>query len=128
MPAQGYKVRALPDMWTVFHTPVAATQATASKAANASQRHVCTGIYATLAAGATAQAAAVTLNLRDDATGVGTILWSKQVILPANGLWEVNISGLNIPGTLNKAMTLEFSGAGAAGTFESVAMAGYDAA
>jgi hypothetical protein len=117
-----------PDNWAVNSTPAAATQATATKAAAAGVRHFCTSISATLAAGATAQAAAAVLNLRDGATGAGTILWSKQVILPVNGVWEVNLGSLNIPGTAGNAMTLEFSAAGAAGTFESVSMTGYDTA
>lgn len=127
MADSNYRVRTLPENWTAFHTPAAATQATISRAANATLRHFCTSISATLAAGATAQAAAAILVLRDGAAGAGTIIWSKQVIMPANGApWEVSISGLNIPGTKNLAMTLEFTAAGAAGTFESVAMTGYD--
>src|SRR5271157_2115589 len=111
---------------SVFSTPVAATQATASLAAPGStMRWICTSISATLAAGATAQAAAAILNLRNGASGAGTIIWSKQVILPTNGLWEVNLTDLSIPGAYGAAMTLEFSAAGAAGTFESVAMTGY---
>jgi hypothetical protein len=117
----------LPGDWSINNTPAAATQATASRAAGAAGvRHVCTSISATLAAGATAQSSAAILNLRDGATGAGTILWSKQVILPANGLWEVNIGGLNIVGSAATAMTLEFAAAGAAGTFESVALTGHD--
>lgn len=109
-----------------FHTPAAATQATASLAtAGATQRWICTSISATLACAGTAQAAAAILNLRNDATGAGTIIWSKQVVLPANGLWEVNLTDLSIPGAYGKAMTLEFAGAGAAATFESVALTGY---
>ena len=126
MSASSYRVRTPPENWTVAHTPPAGTLATIAKAADPVNRHFCTGISATLAAGTTAQAAAAILVLRDGASGAGTILWSKQVILPTNGLWEVNISGLNIPGTKNTAMTLEFTAAGAAGTFESVAMTGYD--
>ena len=109
-----------------FHTPAAATQATASLAApGATQRWICTSISATLACGATAQAAQVFLNLRNGATGAGSIIWSKSVVLPANGLWEVNPTDLSLPGAYGAAMTLEFSGAGAAGTFESVAVTGY---
>lgn len=129
MPAAGYKEVVPPDMWSVFSAPAIAGQASAVKAANLTQRHVCTSISATFSAGATAQAAPAVLNLRDGGAGAGTILWSKQVIMPANGApWEVNLPGLNIPGTLNLPMTLEFSAAGAAGTLESVAMTGYDAA
>lgn len=126
MPAQGYAVRALPDMWSVPHTPAAATQAIASRAANASQRHVCTGIYAVISA--VAAQAGIQLNLRDDATGAGTILWSQTIALPVGGIAIINISDLNIPGTLNKAMTLETSAAPAGTNFASVSLTGYDAA
>jgi len=109
-----------------FSTPGAAAQATASLAAPGStQRWIATAISATLAAGATAQAAQIFLNLRNGASGAGSIIWSKSVILPVNGLWEVDLSELNIPGAYGAAMTLEFSGAGAAGTFASVALTGY---
>ena len=114
---------------SAFSTPAVATQATASLAATgATQRWICTSISATLATAATPQAAAVTLNLRNGASGAGSIIWSKQVILPANGLWEVNLSDLSIPGAYGAAMTLEFSAAGAGGTFESVALTGYASA
>jgi hypothetical protein len=115
-----------PGHWAIKHTPAVDTQATISKAAGAAGvRHVCTAISATLAVAATAQTSAAVLNLRDGATGAGTILWSKQVILPANGVWDVDISGLNIVGTAATAMTLEFAAAGASGSFESVSLAGY---
>jgi hypothetical protein len=126
MSQQGYLVRVPPDEWSLNHTPGAAAQATISRAANATLRHYCRSISWTLACGATAQAVAAIVALRDGATGAGTILWSKQVILPANGVWSESIDNLNIPGTSGNAMTLEFTAAGAAGTFESVAITGYD--
>lgn len=112
---------------TAFSTPGAAAQASASFAAptNTTQRWILTSLSATFAAGATAQAAQLFLNLRNGASGAGTIIWSKSIILPANGVWEVNLSELNIPGAYGAAMTLEFSAAGAAGTFESVAATAY---
>lgn len=112
---------------TVFSTPVAATQATASLAvAGATQHWICTSISATFSAGATPQAAQITLNLRNDATGAGTVIWSITApIIPANGNWSFSLPDLSIPGAYGKAMTLEFSAAGAAGTFESVALSGY---
>jgi hypothetical protein len=110
----------------VSSTPGSATQATATQAAAGTGfRNVCRSISATLAAGSTAQASALALNLRDGASGAGNVLWSKQVILPVNGLWEVDLTGLDIVGSPATAMTLEFSAAGAAGTFESVSMKGY---
>lgn len=123
----GAEITTPPGQWSVFSTPAAATQATASKAAGgAGVRHICTSISATLATVGTAQTA-IALNLRDGATGAGTIVWSKQVVLPTNGLWEVNLPGVNIPGSAATAMTLEFAAAGVAASVESVAMTGYDA-
>ena len=118
-----------PGDWAVNSTPAAATAASATKAAaGAAIRHICTGISVTLAAGATAQAAAAIVALRDGATGAGAILWSKQVILAVNGVWDVNLSGLSIVGTANTAMTLEFTAAPVAGAFASVSLTGHEAA
>ncbi len=120
-----------PGNWTVVHAPAANTQASASKAAGgAGVRHVCESICATFAAGATAPAAVqVTVNLRDGASGAGTVLWSAVMALPATAgatATPIIISDLNIVGSPNTAMTLEFSAAGGLNTFEAVSMAGYD--
>lgn len=117
-----------PTDWSIFSTPVVATAASASKALVLNQSHICTSISATLSTAATAQAAAAILVLRDGATGVGAILWSKQVILPANSVWEVNLTDLVIKGTAGNAMTLELTANPVAGAFASVAMTGYDSA
>lgn len=110
-----------------FSTPAVTTQASASLAAPpaaSNMRWICTSISATLSA-VVAQAL-ITLNLRNDASGAGTIIWSKQVILPAGGVWEINLTDLSIPGAYGgKAMTLEFSGAPAATNLEAVALTGY---
>lgn len=113
--------------WSVFHTPAAATQATASKAAASALRHVCTSIAFTLTTVGTLQGP-VQINLRDGATGGGTILWSLSLQLPVNGIVALAFSDLVIPGSTNTAMTLEFSAAGVAASQESVAMTGYDTA
>lgn len=109
----------------VFSTPAVTTQASASlpAPANVQQRWHCTSISWTLSA-VVAQPL-ITLNLRNGATGAGTIIWSKQVILPAGGVWEDSITDLDIPGAYGAAMTLEFSGAPAATNLEAVAMTGY---
>ncbi len=68
-----------PGEWSVNHVPAAATLATISRAAGAAGvRHVCTSIDAALVLPAAANQAAITLNLRDGATGAGTILWSRR--------------------------------------------------
>lgn len=126
-------VATTPGQWSVVHAPAAATQATASRAAKAGFRHVAQTVTATLAAGTTVPGAAtqVTVNLRDGATGAGTIIWSAQIALPATiaaTAQPIILSGLNLVGSVNTAMTLEFSGAGATNTFEAVTLTGYDIA
>lgn len=115
--------------FAIVHTPVAATQATISQAAaGAGVSNVCQSISASLCTVGTAQAAAVQLNLRDGATGAGTILWSKTFSFGTTTMITVDITGLNLKGTANTAMTLEFSAAGVAASFESVALGGYTTA
>lgn len=116
-----------PVDWSVFHNPAVTTQATITKAAaGAGLRHICTGLSYSLSA--VVGQPLISVALRDGASGAGTILWQKQYILPAGAVLEVNISDLNIPGSPNTAMTLEFSAAPAATNLESVEMTGYDSA
>jgi hypothetical protein len=126
--AVGAQLAVGPGNWSQASVPGAAALATSTRAAGgAGVRHVCTSISTTFSTGATAQAAQLSLILRDGASGAGPQLWAKSMILPANAIWNVDISGLNIVGSANAAMTLEFTGAGVAGSFESVALTGYDA-
>lgn len=115
--------------WTATHAPAANTQATASRAAGgAGVKNVCAAILVTLAAGATAPSAVnVTVNLRDGASGAGSVLWGASLSLPAvagQNAPVIALSGLWIEGSANTAMTLEFGTAGGANTIESVAMQG----
>lgn len=118
-----------PGDWTTLSSPAVNTQATVSKAAGgAGVRHVCTGISARFIGGTTAPAATqAVLNLRDGATGAGGILLQYTIIIPAviGAKDEVNLTGLNIVGSPNTAMTIEFGGAGGANTFQSVNITGY---
>lgn len=131
----GVAIAAQPGHWAINHTPVANTQATISRAAGTgTQRHVATSIVATLSTDTAAVAANVLLNLRDGATGAGTILWSTRLLINTNvatiggaPIAGIAISGLSIPGSLATAMTLEFAAAGGANTFEAVALTGYTA-
>jgi hypothetical protein len=124
----GVSLVAPPGNWAINHTPAAATQATITRAAGAAGvRHVCTGISFTFNA-VNAEAGTFLVNLRDGATGAGTILQSWRVGPFAAGASIVHSKdGLNIPGSAATAMTMEFAGAPAAGNFESVDMTGYDA-
>lgn len=113
--------------WSITHAPTTTLQATISKAAGgAGVRHIATAIAFCLSVGATPQTQ-ISIVLRDGATGAGTILWQKQVTLPANTNWSENITGLNIVGSAATAMTLEFTNSGVTGTFLSVALTGHDA-
>lgn len=124
--------RYIPD-WVVTSAPAANTQASASRPAVAAgipadNKHVCTSISALIRGGTTAPAAVqVTVNLRDGATGAGTILASWTLVLAGAiaARDEIVISGLEIMGSANTAMTLEFAAAGGANTFESVTMTGH---
>lgn len=116
--------------WTQMHAPAANTQATISQAASTTG-----GVYvldcavAKLAATGTAPTA-VTVNLviRDGASGAGTIKYQQPMSVPAVAGSPgdlLSICGLNIIGTANTAMTIEFSAGGGANTTESVFMRGY---
>lgn len=111
--------------WSVTNTPAAATQATASRAAGAAGvRHVATTVTVCLAAGATAQTPVV-VNLRDGATGAGTVLRSWAISAPVNDSKCADLSGLAMIGTAATAMTIEFAAAGVAGSQETVTLTGF---
>jgi len=113
------------DLWNKIHNPAAATQATITQAAAGSGiRNVCKRITASIGAAATASGP-VTVVLRDGATGVGTVLFTATMSCIAQGQSVVDIDNLQIAGTANTAMTVEFTAAGAAATVESVFMQGY---
>lgn len=113
--------------WSLPHTPAVGVRATITQAAAPNARHVCKAISATLAvAVADVGVAGVLVNLRDGATGAGTILWSKRlaVVDVAGGVSQVQIAGLNIVGSENTAMTLEFAAAPGGASFEDVTLTG----
>lgn len=117
------------EPFAINHAPAANTQATITQAAaGVGKRNVCTALTVILAAGTTAPAAAqVDVKLIDGASGGATILWEAQLSLQAvaGDRAGVALSGLWIEGTANTAMTLEFSAAGGANTFESVDLSGH---
>lgn len=121
----GVEISVEPGNWSVVNTPGTAAQAIASKAAVAGVRHVCTGIFVSIACGATAQTP-IKARLRDGATGAGTIIWEQAVAAPANGFANIPADGLSIVGSEGVAMTLEFEAAGVAASQESVTVTGYD--
>jgi len=111
--------------WSVQHTPAAAAQATIGRAADANKQHVCTGFTVSVAGAAAAPVTPVRAVLRDGATGAGTILWSGYLACLANEAQAISFGGAEFVGTKNVAMTLEFTAAPPASTFECVAMTGY---
>lgn len=115
--------------WGITHTPAANTAATISRAALTSQRHVADCVSMTFNSNALDAAIEVQINLRDGATGAGTILQSWEMSTAAatgGGPPPIAYCGLGLPGTIGTAMTLEFTAAGGANTFESVALKGHD--
>jgi len=108
--------------------PAAGSQATAAAAAIANVRHVADCVN--FSGGSTTAPAltALTVNLRDGASGAGTVIWSQQVVVSnatGQNVPPFGVCGLNLPGTANTAMTLEFSAA-LANLVESVALTYYD--
>lgn len=118
-----------PGQWSETHAPAVNTQATKSKTAGAAGvRHVCKWLSITLGQNSTGSVQTLlTFNLRDGATGAGTILASFTLSCPATaGECKVlTLSGLNIVGSAATAMTLESASAPAAQTYASVSFGGY---
>ena len=111
--------------WSVTHTPAAPTQATISKAAGGGTvRHVATSITACSAQGATAQTP-IAINLRNGATGAGTIIRSWKISTIIQDSKCVDLSGLAMIGSANTAMTIEFAAAGVAASEQTVTLTGF---
>lgn len=114
--------------WTQLSAPAAGTQGTTSKTAGSTGvRHVADCVSYSAGAIAAPAATTLTINLRDGATGAGTVIWTKTVTIPATAAphYDNNFCGLNLIGTAATAMTLEFS-ASLASESESVTLTGYD--
>jgi hypothetical protein len=89
----------------------AGVQATCTLAGVASRIWICRQIDAQMASSAAPAATAIRIRLRDGASGVGAILrsWTMSVPAVAGQVAIISISGLAIKGTAGNAMTLEFS-------------------
>ncbi len=118
-----------PQAWSLTHTSNAAAQGTATQAASSTGgKHVMTGFTAQLVGDATGNADFVIINIRDGATGAGTVKMSHMAALAsgANATGTpVVVTGLNIVGTANVAMTIEGSTVGATHTITRVNAWGY---
>lgn len=104
--------------WTITHAPAAAAQATISRAsAGAGLKNVMRGFMVSVIASGAVTAETVIVNIRDGATGAGTVLWSAAIEVPTlAGAGTVSgspfgVSGLYLPGTAATAMTIESSAA-----------------
>jgi hypothetical protein len=117
-----------PGNWTQVSAPAAGSQATASRAAGTGTvRHVANCISVSAGAAAAPAVTTLTINLRDGASGAGTVLWTTNITAAATATnhGNLNFCDLNIPGSAATAMTLEFA-AGLANESESVTLSGYD--
>lgn len=115
-----------PPSWGVTATLAAGSGGTVSIAAEANVRHIVKCVSWSATATSTPSLTAVTVNLRDGATGAGTVLqsWTQAVSATTGLLIPVSgVCGLNLAGTTNTAMTLEFA-SGTANVVESVNMTG----
>lgn len=113
--------------FTVTSNPAAGSQATASQAAGgAGVRNVATGLCFSAGSTTAPVLTALTVNLRDGATGAGTIKITFEVIIPAATGQNVApvCAPVNVIGSANTAMTLEFS-ASLANLIQSVSLQGY---
>jgi len=120
----GSQISSGPGEWAVNSEPAVTTQATATRAAGGvGVRNVCKSLHFSLAA--VAAQTIISARVRDGVTGAGTILWSQQVIAPAGTVVLIELSGLNIVGSANTAMTFEWSGAPVATNFQTAGGTGY---
>lgn len=117
-----------PGTFSIHSEPAVNVQATISRAAVASQRHVATTVAFSINAVA-AIAGPISVYLRDGASGAGTILKSWRFAGLAAGDNQIHtFGGLQCFGSVNTAMTLEFSAAPGATNFENVSLEGYTTA
>lgn len=120
------------QQWSVTAQAAGAVAASASRAAGAAGvRHVARRVIVSFAANDTVQGG-VQVNLRDGATGAGTVIssWSlgSGLITATSRVRSTTIDEDNLHhvGTAATAMTLEFAAAPVANTVSAVTLLGYD--
>jgi hypothetical protein len=112
-----------PTNWSAYHTPTSATLATITQSAGSSGIcHVLQGISGSYVCAATAATTAVQLSVLDGST----VKFSITFLPAANATVNFHYFDLNIAGTAATSMTVAFSGAGPAGSFQSISAYGYD--
>jgi hypothetical protein len=125
----GTALVASPGEWAAFANGALGAASSASRVAGgAGVRHIGVGYSIIVTSQAAPGAGALTINLRDGATGAGTIVEQLVIQIPAALYAPIVIarSGLSIVGTAATAMTLESSAAYAA-VGVSLNLEGYDA-
>lgn len=113
--------------FSVVHQPAAATAAVASRAAGGALiKHVATSCSVYIST--VAAQPDIVINLRDGATGAGTIVWTGRVscAITSGNVCSAVSPPLNIVGTANTAMTCETATAPAATNLAVATLHGYD--
>lgn len=111
--------------------PASGSQATASVGSEPATRHVIDCLSFAADSSAAVTAVQGTVVVRDGATGAGTIIWgfsNAHAVAAGAGVQTVlphSICGLNLVGTTNTAMTVEFN-AGVTGELQSISWSGYN--
>lgn len=114
--------------WGNFSNPAAGSQGTVSWAAEAAVRHVIDCVGWSASATTAPALTALSIQLRDGATGAGTVLQQWSVAIPASTgtlVAPFSVCGLGLVMTTNTAATLEWSAA-LANLSQSVSMTGYN--
>jgi hypothetical protein len=116
------------DGWTVQAQATAGTPSASKAAGAAGVRHYATGVEISAGAGGTALSPVI-VNLRDGATGAGTILasWVISCATTASSPPILYTFPKPIPGSAATAMTLECASASAATTVVTLVLHGFDA-
>lgn len=115
---------ASPGEWSIIGNVAfsTATLATATKAAGgAGVRHVARTAHFSVGGAASGT---LEIMIRDGATAAGTIIWAGILVSSTNDSVQVTVN-LNLFGTANTAMTIEFHSAGLAGSIEVCTLTGY---
>jgi hypothetical protein len=89
-------------------------------AVQGAQYHACI-VVGNVTAGSGGVSGAQTLNLRDGATGAGTVLFTQPLGGPASSTTGIALP-MDVVGSVNTAMTLEFSGGGSNSAIEAVSL------
>ena len=122
----GVQIVTGPATWSVPVQATTASNCSASVAATATTRHCAVGVEACVSA--TAAQGQLFINLRDGATGAGTVKWNGLIAgaLGTFGCVVHEFAGGPICGTINTAMTLELSANTAATNGCALTVRGYD--